>query len=329
MSQRRSKTRKYMTLMVVPHSEHAIMSLRIPFSVLQVGASLLTVFWVCILVLVNSYFAAAAHMGELEELRWVNREQRAQIDILVREADDLQQRLVYLAELDRQLREMAELADTPSSTPLPRREDLLTSLDRVAAAEGQAAEGSTSPVHFAAGLVDRSALRDAALVRDRLEEMQQNIAPLQSSLESLRAALAERQAYIAARPSVWPVVGLITSGYGYRASPFGRGRDLHEGLDIAAPYGSPVITTGDGKITFVGWRASYGKSVVIDHGFGFTTLYGHNSRITVTVGQSVKKRQIIAYVGTSGRSTGPHLHYEVRLNGRLVDPRRYLSHATF
>jgi murein DD-endopeptidase MepM/ murein hydrolase activator NlpD len=125
------------------------------------------------------------------------------------------------------------------------------------------------------------------------------------------------------------VAGLITSGYGYRASPFGRGRDLHEGLDIAAPYGSPVITTGDGKITFVGWRASYGKSVVIDHGFGFTTLYGHNSRITVTVGQSVKKRQIIAYVGTSGRSTGPHLHYEVRLNGRLVDPRRYLSHATF
>lgn len=307
------------------------MSLRIPFSALQVGASLLTVFWVCILVLVNSYLTAASHMGELEELRWVNREQRAQIDILVREADDLQQRLIYLAELDRQLREMAELTATPATSSLSWREEILAALDHPSAAGDGSSETDAlpPPVMPATGIVDRSALRDASLVRERLDEMQREIAPLQSNLENLRAALAERQAYIAARPSVWPVTGIITSGFGYRVSPFGRGGDIHEGLDVAAPYGSPVVATGDGRATFAGWKASYGKTVVIDHGFGFVTLYGHNSRVSVAVGDSIKKGQIIAYVGTSGLSTGPHLHYEVRLNNRLVDPRRYLSRGSY
>lgn len=125
---------------------------------------------------------------------------------------------------------------------------------------------------------------------------------------------------LATKPSIWPVSGEVTSGFGWRSSPWGGGNELHQGIDIANSMGTPVLATADGKVVQSEWSEGYGNMVQIDHGNGIATIYGHNSGIIVTVGQSVSKGQIIAYLGNTGKSTGPHVHYEVRVSGTAVDP---------
>ena len=125
-------------------------------------------------------------------------------------------------------------------------------------------------------------------------------------------------------PSIWPVNGTITSNFGYRGNPIGGGTGYHEGLDIAVDYGTPVRATDSGKVTMAGWVDGYGNLVEIDHGGGFVTRYGHNSMLLVVVGQEVRTGDIVALAGSTGRSTGPHCHYEVRVNGTPTDPLLFL-----
>jgi murein DD-endopeptidase MepM/ murein hydrolase activator NlpD len=126
----------------------------------------------------------------------------------------------------------------------------------------------------------------------------------------------------------WPVNGTVTSNFGYRFHPLHRVRAMHTGLDIAGPYGSTVRATDGGEVIYSGWRGGYGKVVMIDHGtqngIGIVSLYGHLSQLRVSVGQSVSKGQTVAATGSTGYSTGPHLHFEIRENGAPVDPYRYL-----
>jgi murein DD-endopeptidase MepM/ murein hydrolase activator NlpD len=126
-------------------------------------------------------------------------------------------------------------------------------------------------------------------------------------------------------PTVWPVIGKLESGFGGRSNPFGGGSyEFHSGQDIDAAWGDPVVSGASGTVTFVGWQNGYGQLVVIDHGGGLTTRYGHLSHIDVAQGQTVARSQFIGRVGTTGRSTGPHLHYEVRYNDEPVNPLQYL-----
>jgi murein DD-endopeptidase MepM/ murein hydrolase activator NlpD len=126
-------------------------------------------------------------------------------------------------------------------------------------------------------------------------------------------------------PAIWPVRGQVSAGFGQRLDPLSGEGAFHAGLDLRAPMGSIVQSTADGLVFFAGRDAGYGNAVLIDHGYGITTKYGHLSRIVVVVGQEVKKGQIIGAVGMTGRSTGPHLHYEVKLNDTPVNPYRYLG----
>ncbi len=130
-------------------------------------------------------------------------------------------------------------------------------------------------------------------------------------------------------PSLWPVMGKLESGLGGRRNPFGGGGgfEYHEGQDIDAPYGTPVQVAASGRVIIAGRQRGYGNVVYVDHGNGLSTRYGHLSEIDVTVGQTVTRGQTIGLVGSTGRSTGPHLHYEVRINNQPVDPRQYLPGA--
>jgi murein DD-endopeptidase MepM/ murein hydrolase activator NlpD len=144
---------------------------------------------------------------------------------------------------------------------------------------------------------------------------------LERRLQIYEAALRER----AVTPSGWPVQGNFTDGFGGRRNPFGgSSTEFHTGQDIAAPWGTAASATANGTVTFAGWQAGYGQVVVIDHGGGLTTRFGHLSQILVPVGQSVKRGDIVGHVGSTGRSTGPHLHYEIRINDEPVDPTPYL-----
>ena len=121
-------------------------------------------------------------------------------------------------------------------------------------------------------------------------------------------------------PSIWPAAGYVSSPYGLRFD----GTEFHQGIDIAAEMGTPIVATADGVVTAAGWNDGYGNMVDVDHGGGIVTRYGHASALAVTVGQQVRRGEVIAYVGSTGHSTGPHVHYEVRVDGQPVNPAGYL-----
>ena len=142
--------------------------------------------------------------------------------------------------------------------------------------------------------------------------------------EDLRAyeAILRQRGYT---PTLWPVEGTLEGGFGGRRNPFGGpGYEFHSGQDIEAPWGAPVIAGASGRVSFVGWQNGYGQLVVVDHGGGLTTRYGHLSHIDVELDQTVSRGQLLGKVGSTGRSTGPHLHYEVRINDQPVNPLPYL-----
>jgi len=316
--------RKLFTIMVVPHSEKPIFSFRLSLTVLQVLAFFLVVFSIFALAFFSSYRDMVGHMEELRELRVVTREQKKQIDILVEQTQVLEENMRRLKELDSQLREMAQLGEGPGGLLEGQVSRQRPNLARIAQLEGWRIEGAGGGLGGGTPLGAERGLDAARKVRAELERIQKEMEVRQRSLESLREKLGKEHAAIAARPSIWPAQGYVTSGFGYRRSPFGWGTDFHSGLDIAAPMGSPVSATADGKVIFAGWKGAYGRMVMIDHENGFVTVYGHNSKLVVSMGQRVKKGEIIAYIGSTGRSTGPHVHYEIRKDGKPINPRRYL-----
>jgi murein DD-endopeptidase MepM/ murein hydrolase activator NlpD len=137
-------------------------------------------------------------------------------------------------------------------------------------------------------------------------------------------SLSERQSLLSSTPSIKPVHGWYTSRFGYRSDPYTNRPHMHAGLDMAAPPGTPVYAPADGVVSYVGYENGYGKLVSIDHGYGVVTRFGHNSRVFVEQGQKVHRWDVISAVGNTGRSTGPHLHYEVRIHGIAVDPINYI-----
>lgn len=144
---------------------------------------------------------------------------------------------------------------------------------------------------------------------------------LETSLHSLRSEL---ERLIASVPTDWPVKGYVSSGIGMRRDPWTKQPEFHSGLDIPKPIGTPIHAPADGAVVYAGSSNGNGKSLILDHGEGITTLYAHLSKIHVKTGQRVSKGQVIANVGNTGKSTNPHLHYEVRVNKIPIDPRRNL-----
>ena len=144
------------------------------------------------------------------------------------------------------------------------------------------------------------------------------------SLGMTRNATTADWARASSAPSLWPVEGQVTGSFGERIDPFNGEGAFHSGVDISSAYGHPVIAPADGVVTFADFFGGYGKAIMIDHGHGISTRYGHLSGFAVTSGQEVHRGDTIGYVGLSGRSTGPHLHYEVRINDTPVNPYKYL-----
>lgn len=147
---------------------------------------------------------------------------------------------------------------------------------------------------------------------------------LESRLRIVRTDVERREALAAATPSIWPTVGWLSSGVGARPDPFTGDASTHHGLDISADRGRPVYVTASGTVESVGWSGNYGNLVIVDHGYGLKTRYGHLSKFTVRVGQQVNRGDQIGNVGMTGRATGPHLHYEVLADGKSIDPLRML-----
>ena len=158
-------------------------------------------------------------------------------------------------------------------------------------------------------------------IENLMGELQKNIERIDEIKDYLRI---QKDLYLAT-PKGYPVGGKISSPYGKRASPFGGGRAVHSGIDISATSGTPVQATADGVVCYSGWNPHSGYLVVIEHGCGFSTAYAHNKRNLVKMGQQVKRGDIVGHVGSSGRSTGPHVHYEVWDKGKRVNPSQFFE----
>lgn len=185
--------------------------------------------------------------------------------------------------------------------------------------KSRAMGGAVSPVGSAA-LSSALSTPDATfgVIRDLLSTLEHH-------LETARPGLERRRALAGATPSIWPVTGWLSSAFGRRTDPFHGNSAFHDGIDIVAEKGHPVLATADGDVATSGWVGEYGNLVVLRHSFGIETRYAHLARTAVRPGQTVRRGDVIGFVGSTGRSTSAHLHYEVWLNNRLVNPLRLLS----
>lgn len=148
---------------------------------------------------------------------------------------------------------------------------------------------------------------------------------LESGLATVRTSVESQQALAQATPSIWPLAGWLSSAYGQRRDPFDGSADFHPGLDIAAEKGTPIRATADGTVQSAAFNGNYGNAVMIEHGFGISTRYGHLSRLAVRAGQEIRRGEVLGYVGATGRATAAHLHYEILLNGQPINPLRLLA----
>jgi murein DD-endopeptidase MepM/ murein hydrolase activator NlpD len=179
-------------------------------------------------------------------------------------------------------------------------------------------------------LVDNEATPEDAFDRSiqQYSFLKRNAAAITVSAGGLRLIPASAFADSDYTPSIWPVLGHITDSFGERLDPFSGEGAFHTGVDVSADYGAPVHATADGIVVSADQHTGYGRVVILDHGFGLTTWYAHLSAYSVISGTRVKRGEVIGYAGISGRSTGPHVHYEVRMNNAPVNPWRYMRNAS-
>jgi murein DD-endopeptidase MepM/ murein hydrolase activator NlpD len=290
---------KHYTFFIASSASRAMRRVRVPVYLLQALALLAVVGGVTVAAGVASYSRMLWKASSYNSLR--------------REQDSLKQ-------------QYSQLQTTVKNTS--QRLDSLQSL----AGEVAMAYGITRFEQTAFGLSEIPSQSDVAFQRsvNEFSYLQRNASLVTTSTggAGLRLLPPSQFMNLAVVPSLWPVVGEITSRFGERLDPFRGEGAFHSGIDIASHYGAPIRATADGVVLEVGRHAGYGRLVVIDHGFGVTTWYGHLSGYNTEVGMSVKRGDVIGYEGDSGRSTGPHLHYEVRINNTPVNPWRYLRNIS-
>jgi murein DD-endopeptidase MepM/ murein hydrolase activator NlpD len=315
----KSIDKEKMTVMIIPHSEKSVKELQLSLKWLKwagyvsVGGAVATV--IVATAMLISYFDMKENMVELKELREVNKAQQNKLALLSEETASIQEELAKVQELDAEIRKMLGMKSeqNPSNREVPVSRS----------GYSRSTENTYGLMSNAVGFEKQNNLVQMDEMHNTVQGIMDELTQRQQSLEEVKAAVAKRNAILAATPSIMPARGRVTSAFGYRTHPITRRRTFHEGIDIAAPVGTPVYATASGKVIFSGWKDGYGRTIIIDHGYGYKTLYGHNYKLLVKSGQKVTKGQQIAKMGSSGSSTGPHVHYEVWVNGVKTNPRKY------
>jgi murein DD-endopeptidase MepM/ murein hydrolase activator NlpD len=298
------KTQVFTVIVVSDHS-HAVRKFRVPRKWLKnaayVGGAILLVG----LLTVGHYFALLGASSENAVLKEENAQLRSQI-LLV------QEKVAHIsATLDRVERFDAKLRTAVTQLQDPERNLAIGPV-------GDADAGAAIPGPAPAAEANLSALPG------KLSSLQTEASRQEQSLRELQEYFDDQRSLLASTPSIWPTRGWVTSDFGTRIDPYTAERRMHQGMDIATPHGQVVYTPSDGTVVFIGTEGGYGKVLVVDHGYGVKTRYGHLSEVHVRLGDRVSRGDKVASVGNTGRSTGPHLHYEVRVNGIPENPRKFI-----
>lgn len=297
----------FYNILIFSKKAAAIRRYRLPRPLAKLILFFIPIFFILLGYFSFDYVIMRQKVLELSRLRGETQLQRSQIHFFSEKIGELEKKIGGMREFDRRLRILANLEGSEESTRRffgvggPSHEDIRETL-----------------------LLQRNEEELMRQMRQDLERLDEEATAEGNSLKELESLLQNKRVQLTHTPSIWPTRGWFTSGFGYRISPFTGLRQMHEGIDISNRIGTPIMAPADGLVTNIGREWGFGKILVISHGFGFITRYGHLHRINVKVGQKVKRGQKIAEMGSTGRSTGPHLHYEVRVNGVPVNPIKYV-----
>jgi len=305
---RKLKKKEYFTLMFLPGPNSHVRTLSISKSAIKTVFLSFVALIVVSLYLVYEYNDVKDKVWELQSMREELKQQKAEVQSFALNLLDYKRQMFLLRDLDTKLRRAVSLG------PRDRAQQVL---------------GIGGPDEL--GIQNLASMGEKKQ-EEALKEMHQELTQLkgaaskqEASIQMLIEYFEDKRSLYASTPSVWPVRGWVTSHFGIRTSPFSGIQKFHEGMDIAAQTGTPVMAPADGVVVKAGFGTGYGNLVEISHGYGMKTIFAHNSRLNVKAGQRVRRGDVVAYVGDSGSSTGPHLHYEVKVNGLPVNPVKYLN----
>ncbi len=325
--------KKTVTFLMVSNRRGTTRKISVSAGWLKAGTALLAVVTLVLAACLVDYVGLLSQAMEVKRLRAENDQLKQQFQVVEGKLNSLETGLERVKSWVVKLKNITNIDDENRELklaigPLPRTgEGINPAADRMpssALAVKDAVFFERAPVDEAHGELTVEGQRDYASLAIRIDQAVSETLLREQGVLELYNSLSERQSLLAATPSIKPVRGWFTSKFGYRISPFTGRPVMHNGLDVAASPGAPIYAPADGVVSFAGYDAGYGKLVSIDHGYGVITRYGHLSQISVEIGQKIKRRDLIAAVGSTGRSTGPHLHYEVRVNGVPVDPINYV-----
>jgi murein DD-endopeptidase MepM/ murein hydrolase activator NlpD len=297
------KRKRHYTLMVVPDDHGKVISVK-------VGARLfisMLVIWV-VSVAISAYIITrhADYRATIAYDKFLTEKHRE----FAREVIEVRDSVKRTSEIDRQLRDLLQLKSKSAIIKYT---------------------GFGGPSYLDSNLLEKTVKDNDEIISRRaftqaVAYVQDQAKNSEASFQEIVSYITEQRARLTAVPSGWPVKGWITASFGSRIDPFTGSLSYHAGVDIANDIGTPVKATADGVVFFAGFdEGGYGNLVTINHGNGYATKFGHMIKSVVAAGQHVKKGQVIGYLGSTGRSTAPHLHYEVRLNGVAVNPVKYLN----
>ena len=300
------------TVVVFPGAMGSPKKFCLPKKFAKIGFAVTGVLFVALIAssvyFVQQYMELQGNETELAKLRKESKIRKIQVEKFSHQVKNFETEMARLERFEKKLRVITALENSPKSV--------------------EKNWGVGGPFGLTTSSCNTSMGRGAASMVERLSIGLDHLdkqAKIQSiSFQELDNFFKNQKSLLSSTPSIWPTRGWVTSGFGFRKSPFTGLREKHEGWDIAARSGSQVRATADGEVVVEGREYGYGNMVEVNHGYGVVTRYGHNSKHLVKVGDRVKRGQVISLVGSTGRSTGPHLHYEVLLHGVPVSPKNYI-----
>lgn len=297
---------KRMTLMLIPHARGVLKQLRIPIVAIYLGIAVFAALLFGTLFFSAHFFSDKVTQNELERLRTENHELAAKFDKMRCTLAEVESRYKELVDKEIVIRSAFELPE----------------IDVQERQLGVGGPVSPTVINMSP---TRKVAYDTELELDRLLRLSEYELEKFRDVESSLLDLKDRLDHT---PSVWPAKGWLSRGFGMKHDPFTGYERMHRGIDIANRIGTPIKATADGKVVKVGTEGGLGRIVVINHGYGFKTRYAHLSKAKVKVGQTVERGDVIATMGSTGWSTGPHLHYEVIRNNRALNPMKFILSET-
>lgn len=304
----------FYTVMVVPSSASKARQIHVPAWVVRATLVILPILLLIGVTLLLDYRFVANQVFENRELQAENRRLRQSVQLYQNRMDSLESSLERIENFSARLKMITNLMDRDN---LSKQIELpLPNASNVTALNSQ-------------GENDKPLTREEQQLRESVdlhfEKLTTESLTLEQNLHDLYELLSDQKSFLNALPTKKPADGYFTSGFGIRVSPLGDGVEkMHEGLDVANVVGTPIKAPAQASVVFAGRKSGYGQIVILDHGYGLETWYGHTSKVLVKPGQLVHRGQTIALIGNSGRSTGSHVHYEVRVHGIPVDPLNYI-----